>query len=101
VQEAERYTLRHADRLLWSGGDVLDTYRRFYGESSLAPAERVPDAFLAELADPDAVPDSTGRPSGGLLELLYLGRLERVRARPKHEAAAAGGEPGTSRTLPL
>ena len=76
VHEAERYTLRHADRLLWSGGDVLRTYQRFYGESSLAPAERIPDAFLA--ADLDGQPaDVARRGDGAALELLYLGRLER------------------------
>ena len=48
VHEAERYALRHADRVLWSGGDVLETYRRFYGAERLAPGERIPDAFLVE-----------------------------------------------------
>ena len=27
----ERYALRHADVLLWPGGDVLGLYERFYG----------------------------------------------------------------------
>ena len=77
VQDAERYTLRHADRLLWSGGDVLSTYQRFYGTSSLAPAERIPDAFLREHAEGDTPPRPDERGPDHPLELLYLGRLER------------------------
>src|SRR5215217_2797134 len=38
---AERHALREADRILWPGGDVLGTYRRFYGAAELAPASRV------------------------------------------------------------
>jgi glycogen synthase len=75
THDAERYVLRHADRILWSGGDVLETYRRFYGADALAPAVRIPDAFLRESdAEEDtgevAIP---GRP----LRMLYLGRMER------------------------
>jgi glycogen(starch) synthase len=76
IFEAERYCLRHADRLLWSGGDVLDTYRRFYGADALAPATLLPDAFLVE-DDPgdevEGVLPSYDEP----LRLLYVGRLER------------------------
>ena len=75
VLEAERYCLEHADRLLWCGGDVLDTYRRFYGTDALAPAERVPDAFsIAMPADPGR---EGGPAEGEPLKMLYLGRLER------------------------
>src|SRR5918999_225395 len=77
VQDAERYSLRHADRLLWPGGDVLNTYRRFYGQSSLAPAERIPDAFLAEPSGRDAAAPGRDPSDHAPLELLYLGRLER------------------------
>jgi glycogen(starch) synthase len=77
VQDAERYTLRHADRLLWSGGDVLNTYRRFYGECALAPAERIPDAFLVEPSDDDAARAGRDPSDDAPLEFLYLGRLER------------------------
>ena len=74
IHDAERYTLRHADRILWSGGDVLETYRRYYGADALAPAERIPDAFLEE--------DAPAGPSGaedhrGPLRMLYAGRAER------------------------
>jgi glycogen synthase len=77
VQDAERYTLRHADRLIWSGGDVLSAYRRFYGRSMLAPAERIPDAFLVEQVGPTAAPVQRDPSDGAPLEMLYLGRLER------------------------
>ena len=75
VFEAERYVLGHADTVLWSGGDVLGTYERIYGDGALASAERIPDAFLAE-SDPAS--DRSGAPSEREpLRLLYLGRLER------------------------
>jgi glycosyltransferase involved in cell wall biosynthesis len=76
VFEAERYCLRHADRLLVPGGDVLASYERFYGRGALAPARVVPDAFLAEQPVADAAPDEGGEREGPL-RLLYLGRLER------------------------
>lgn len=72
VHDAERYVLRHADRILWSGGDVLGTYERFYGAGALAPAELIRDAFLSGDAGADPAPRA-----GGPLELLYLGRAER------------------------
>ena len=75
IHEAERYCLRHADRLLWSGGDVLGTYQRFYGADALAPGRLLPDAFLVEDDPGDqlgAVP-SEDEP----LRLLYIGRMER------------------------
>jgi hypothetical protein len=72
--EAERYVLRHADRVLWSGGDVYESYRRFY-RGDVAPGECLPDAFL---------PEGTVDAGAGLvaiegepLRLLYLGRMER------------------------
>lgn len=73
--EAERYALQHADALLWSGGDVLGTYQRIYGEDRLAPGVRIPDAFFAD-ADPGPVSGNL-RAEGEVLQLLYLGRLER------------------------
>jgi glycogen synthase len=75
VFEAERYVLRHADNVLWPGGDVLATYRRVYGADALAPAVKLPDTFLDE-EDPATV-DGSGPGETGALRLLYLGRLER------------------------
>jgi glycogen synthase len=75
IHDAERYVLKHADRILWSGGDVLGTYQRYYGAENLAPAVKLPDAFLVE-REPD--PDPSGAPGlGEPLRLLYLGRAER------------------------
>jgi glycosyltransferase involved in cell wall biosynthesis len=70
---AERHALREADRILWPGGDVLETYRRFYGEAELAPASRVRGLIAPPGEAPDAAPPSATEE----LRLLYLGRLER------------------------
>lgn len=73
VFAAERHALRYSDRVLPPGGEVLSTYRRFYGVEALAPATVirpiVPAAGTARTPDP--APTSNG------LQLLYLGRLER------------------------
>jgi glycosyltransferase involved in cell wall biosynthesis len=75
IFEAERYTLQHADRVLWCGGDIYETYRRFYAPSLIAPAALVPDAFTVDMP---ADGGSAGGPgTDGPLQLLYLGRLER------------------------
>ena len=75
LHEAERYVLRRADRVLWSGGDVLGTYERYYGAGALAPAVQLRDAFLVEREPPV---DLGGAPRPGEpLRLLYLGRAER------------------------
>jgi glycosyltransferase involved in cell wall biosynthesis len=75
VHDAERFVLRHADRILWPGGDVLATYQRYYGAANLAPGVRIPDAFLAETP----AEDGTGSVlvPGETLRLLYVGRMER------------------------
>jgi glycogen synthase len=75
VFEAERYVLRHADTILWSGGDVLATYERVYGQDALAPAVKLPDAFLDEGGG--AAQDRRPPAENGVLRLLYLGRMER------------------------
>lgn len=72
--EAERYCLRHADRILWSGGDTYATYQRYYGNDGVAPGVEIPDAFLVE-AEPAQSRD--GAPGDEPLKLLYLGRMER------------------------
>lgn len=73
IFEAERYALRHADALMWCGGDIYATYERFYGD--LAPGAIVPDAFTTEMPEH---PGFAGGPGADEpIRLLYLGRLER------------------------
>jgi len=70
----ERLALRDADALIWQGGDIIETYRRFYGRDQLAPDHcfRYPFLRLNDAARPEE-PRDLGAP----LRLLYLGRLER------------------------
>lgn len=76
VLEAERYCLRRADRVLWSGGDVLAAYHRVYGRDGLAPGVKIADAFMDE--NPKSDPGREGGPVAGQpVRLLYLGRFER------------------------
>lgn len=71
--DLERYALRFADRIVWPGGDVLESYRRFYGADAIAPGRRIRHAvFLG----PDDVPREPDR-HGGPLRILFVGRLER------------------------
>lgn len=69
-RELERAALRDADVLLEAGGDILDTYRRFYGDA-LAPARRV----RHPMPWPDELPVAPAH--DGPLRLLYVGRCER------------------------
>lgn len=74
VVAAERYALRHADRLIAPGAGVRDTYARFYGDrpGALAPfAEArpiVPDGPFGPPSPP---------PPGDEIRLLFLSRFER------------------------
>ncbi len=75
VTECERYTLRHADVLLHSGGDVRGTYERFYPQGALAPFRRIPEAFHVDFT---AAGDPAPRAGDDdVVRLLFLGRLER------------------------
>jgi glycosyltransferase involved in cell wall biosynthesis len=73
VFAGERHGLRYADRLLPPGSDVLDTYKRFYGDEALAEATAirpiVPPAATGEGRDPPSTSDG--------VRVLYMGRLER------------------------
>jgi glycogen synthase len=75
LAELEREQLRLSDRLLWSGGDCLDLYRRYYGEEALPPGVRIRPAF--EPSPAPQVPADT-LPEGPL-RLLFVGDLRRSR----------------------
>ena len=70
--DLERLALRNADRIIWPGGDVYDTFRRFYAPDAIAPGWEIPHVVPTTLA-----PSSEEPPEDGHLRLLYLGRLER------------------------
>ena len=102
THDAERYALRHADRILWSGGDVLGTYQRFYGADALAPAVRIADGFRAPPPEhgetpPAPPPVLEDRP----LRLLYLGRMERRKGVQNLMRAVAALDPGLDWRLTL
>ncbi|HEU5062373.1 MAG TPA: glycosyltransferase [Solirubrobacterales bacterium] len=74
VADLEREQFRLADRLIWPGGDILEAYRRYYGEALLPPAIRIGRAFAPAPA-PEVAPRDTSQP----LRLLYVGRLQRLK----------------------
>lgn len=75
LAELEREQLRLSDRLLWSGGDCLGLYRRYYGDEALPPGVRIRPAF-----EPPCAPQPAASilPEGPL-RLLCLGDLRRSR----------------------
>ncbi len=70
----ERSALRLADTLLWAGGDILGTYRRFYGVETIPPDRRIRHPLAFTWA---AEVDDSGWEANYPVRLLYLGRLER------------------------
>ncbi|ADB53864.1 glycosyltransferase [Conexibacter woesei] len=95
--ELERFALRHADLLLWPGGDVLGLYERFYGAERLAPAVQIRNPLLLG----DGLPDDTDTVDrAGPLKLLYIGRLERRKGvQNLLRAVTALGDPAWRLTL--
>jgi glycogen(starch) synthase len=85
--DLERYSLAHADRLIWEGGDILDTYRRFYGAHALAGAVRIRYPYDGPMVEAEL--DREFVP-GAPLRLLYAGRLERRKGVLDLVSAAAG-----------
>jgi len=71
----ERFSLRHADRVIWEGGDVLGAYERFYGPDALAPAVRIRYPYRGPVGHPRN--DADYEPGSAALRLVYPGRLER------------------------
>jgi len=85
--EGERYVLANADRIVWPGGDVLETYRRFYGPGALTDAVRQPAAAGSIAGEGSDLPSP---PSEGPVKLLYVGRLERRKGVQNLVRAVAG-----------
>jgi GT2 family glycosyltransferase len=75
VADLEREQLRLADKLIWPGGDILDLYRRYYGDAPLPPAVRIGRPFPVPAAPPRLAPHDPSRP----LRILYAGRLQRLK----------------------
>lgn len=73
THELERFAIGRADRLIWQGGDILDSYRRFYGDR-LAQDARIRYPFRGPRARPG---EDSGRLLDPNLRLLYVGRFER------------------------
>jgi len=75
LAEVEREQLRLSDRLLWSGGDCFELYRRYYGSAALPPAMQIRPAFEPPVAP---APPASALPEGPL-RLLCIGDLRRSR----------------------
>jgi glycogen synthase len=83
--ELERYAVHHADRMVWPGGDILSTYRRFF-DNKLAPPIRI--RHIVERERSDAPADDL--PDLATFRLLYIGRLERRKGVQNLVRAATG-----------
>lgn len=75
VAELEREQFRLADRLFWPGGDILDLYRRYYGDALLPLPIKVGRPFPV----PAGAPQLGARAGDGPLRILYAGRLQRLK----------------------
>jgi glycogen synthase len=71
--DLERLALKQADRIVWPGGDVYESFKRFYPDGELAPGFEILHTVPHGGAP---APDETDDRDGPL-QLLYLGRLER------------------------
>ncbi|HET9198023.1 MAG TPA: glycosyltransferase [Solirubrobacterales bacterium] len=74
LAEIEREQLRRSDRLLWSGGDCLELYRRYYGAEALPEGMRIRPALALPVPRKSAAPVHAGP-----LRLLCVGDLRRSR----------------------
>ena len=75
VFDIERETLRLADLILFPGGEVPALYERHLGTPVPRPARRLRLPLEQPPAPPRAQPHDPGTP----LEILYVGRLQRVK----------------------
>ena len=75
VSALEREQFRLADRLIWRGGDTLNAYRRYYSDIDLPEPVLIPPPFERPVSPPVAERRDVTRP----LEILYIGRLQRIK----------------------
>jgi glycogen synthase len=75
VAELEREQFRLADKLFWPGGDLLDLYRRYYGDELLPLPVKVGRPYPLPAQPPASEPAS----GEGPLRILYVGRLQRLK----------------------
>lgn len=95
VFDLEREALRLADRIIYPGESVLETYREHVPGVDFAGAERVRLSF-----EPGAEPTDRPREAGGPLRILFAGRLQRVKGvLPLVEACLASEDPDWRLTL--
>jgi glycogen synthase len=87
LHEMERYALAHCDRLIWQGGDVLGTYRRFYGAAALAPGVRIRYPYAGPVHEGSS---DDAFAVEGPLRMLYAGRIERRKGVHNLVRAATG-----------
>ena len=83
IFDAERYVLSRADTVLWPGGDVLGTYERIYGRDALAPATKLPDAFLDETDGTAVDREAPRRGPGAAAPLSRAPRTPQGSAEPR------------------
>ena len=88
ARNIERFSLAHADRLIWQGGDMLGTYQRFYGAGALAPGTR--DPLSVHRAGRESAGPTLSFRSRSPLRILYAGRLERRKGVQNLVRAATG-----------
>jgi glycogen synthase len=95
VFDLEREALRLADRVIYPGESVLETYRRDVPGVDFGSAERIRLSF-----EPGPEPPERPREAGAPLRILFAGRLQRVKGvLPLVEACLACGDPDWRLTL--
>jgi glycosyltransferase involved in cell wall biosynthesis len=95
VFDLEREALRLADRIVYPGESVLETYRRDVPGVDFSRAQRLRLSF-----EPGPEPPERSRGADGPLRILFAGRLQRVKGPlPLVEACLASDDPDWRLTL--